>query len=144
MVGFFFWNKDNRKKYPLLMLHLFNLGTPTASGPWDNIKNISKTKWINITIYLKFRQFFKTLFLRRVSNYLQDIYRLQCELLWLIFLNKNTSIYIYIMNLISLQSIHFGQLYINSSEENSKRGISKMLWLMDYVYIFPKGLLQRK
>lgn len=43
------------------------------------------------------------------------------------FFKQNTSTYIHIMNLISLQSIPFGQLYINSTEENSKRGIPKIL-----------------
>lgn len=47
---------------------------------------------------------------------------------WLIFfLNKNTSTYTYKINLISSQNIHFGQLYINSTKENSKRGTPKIL-----------------
>lgn len=56
-----------------------------------------------MTIYLKFRQFFKTVFLFTVPNYLQGTHTLQYKPLWLIFLNKNTSTYVYKMNLISFQ-----------------------------------------
>lgn len=90
---------------------------------------------MNITIYLKFRQFFKIAFLFTVPNYLQGIYRLQYKVLWLIFFfNKNTSTYIHKTNLISLPSIHLEQLrsYINSTEENSERASPKYLdeWMV--------------
>lgn len=109
---------------------------------------MSETKWVSMTIYLNTGSF-STLYFYAECPIIYKIY-IGCSTSyydWLgffFFFNKTTCTYIHKMKLISPQRIHFGQLYINSTEENSKRDIPKILWLMGYVYIFPKGTTSKE
>ena len=99
----------------------------------------SKTKRINMTTYLKFMQFFKTLFLLRASNYLQDLYNLHRNYYYWFIYFKHKYQQIYTKWILSPFKIPILGSYI-SIPLNSKRGTAKILWLMDYARInLPQG-----